>query len=144
RCPVTNTFMLPSYPRVVGSTSYDELAGVERFGPALWSIALDGAHRHDSAKRLGPKPRAPGLGVEMLDEQLDLAVGDALGKGNEHVGRPEVPLVLGDFVLQNHVASERVPRELGHEPVVLVHVLSAMAKNDVGDEHSLHLLEEVF
>src|SRR5262249_36477447 len=74
---------------------------------------------------------------------LHLLPGDGLGEVDEEIRRSQVPLVLGDLVLEDQVVAERVPGELGHQPVVLVEIFATVGQDEVGRVLPFELLEEL-
>ena len=67
----------------------------------------------------------------------------ALVEGDEDVRRAEVAVVLRDLVLEDQVVTPRVPRELGHQAMVLVPVVAVVGEDQVGIHVGLELLEVV-
>jgi hypothetical protein len=107
----------------------------------LRAARLDPAQAQQGPEGVVAEPGPAGLAGEALAQQLDLALA-ALGlQGHEQVGLAEVALVLGDLVLQDQVAAEGVPGQLGHQPVVLVAVLQAVGEDQVGVDLGLEPLE---
>ena len=112
-----------------------------RLGEAARPAGLDPAQPQQGPEGVVAEPGPPGLAGEALAQQLDLALAALRLQGHEQVGLAEVALVLGDLVLQDQVAAEGVPGQLGDQPVVLVPVLEPVGEDQVGVDLGLEPLE---
>src|SRR5205085_1498291 len=74
----------------------------------------------------------------------DPALGDRVVGVHEEVRRAEVAVVLRHLVLEDQVVSERVPRQLAQEAVVLVQVVPVVGEDHVRLDLALELLEGAF
>ena len=71
---------------------------------------------------------------------LGLYVGFA--QRNKEIRRPEVAVILGNLVLQNEVVPPCIPRQLGHQPMVLMTVRTVVGKDQVRRRPALQVFEE--
>src|SRR4029450_6181933 len=73
---------------------------------------------------------ASSRGAETFGEpRVASDLGDSCsGGGGESMRRPQVAVVLGDLVLEDEVVTPRVPRQVGHQPVVLVPVVAVVGE----------------
>src|SRR5262245_25435786 len=99
-----------------------ELAGVEGLRVTLRRVALDSAQPQQGTERVLAEPPPPSLRDECTEQVRDLALHVSRREWHEHVRHTEVPVVLRDLELEDHLVAKRVPGELGDEAVVLVQV----------------------
>ena len=83
----------------------------------------------------------PALAAERRLQVLDLPGAGASRQGDEAVGRAEVAIVFGNFVFQDQVITEGVPREIGNEAVVLVAIVTIVGEHEVGRATRLECFE---
>ena len=75
--------------------------------------------------------------IRILREQAEFL------QRNEEVGGTQVAVVFRDLVLKNQVVSERVPRQVRDQTVVLMPIIPVVGENQVGTALSFHRLEIV-
>ena len=97
-------------------------------------IAGRGLHAADTqqrAEQLVVEPVLPRLTREVLVDEAELVGDDRLGERDEDVRRPDVPVVLRDLVLEDHVVAKGVPGELAREPVILMEVVTGVREDEI-------------
>src|SRR5437867_4777452 len=90
------------------------------------------------------KPVLMFLACETLNDILNFFTTDRIVQMNEKIGRPNIPIVLDDFVFQDKVIPECVPSQLRYEAVVLMKVVPIMRQDEIRSAFSLEFFEEVF
>ena len=73
---------------------------IKCFGVSGGGIRFNSSKPQDSPKRLFRKPLIVGLGLEVLYDESKLRLTNLLVEIGKDVRRPEVRIVLGNFVLQ--------------------------------------------
>jgi len=87
------------------------------------------------------KPMLARLGLEVLQEQVDLSSAEICGERHEDIGTAQVTVVFQDFILKNQVVPECIPGQIRQDPVILVSVIAEMREDDFRFEAGLNLLE---
>ena len=90
------------------------------------------------------KPVFMFLACETLDDILNFFATDRITQMNEKIGRPDISIVLDDFVFQDEVIPECVPSQLRYKAVVLMEVLAIMCQDEIRRGFSLQFFEEIF
>jgi hypothetical protein len=80
----------------------------------------------------------------MFEEKLDFSIQNASVERLVEIGLAYVSIPLRYFIFQYQMIAKRVPSELADLPVILVRVASAMRKNNIWINFSLHRFEAVF
>ena len=62
---------------------------------------------------------------------------------HEAVRRPEIAVVLGNLVLQDQVVAERIPRQIGDQPMILMPILAIVGEDQVGRAPLLQFFEKL-
>jgi len=75
-----------------------------------------------------------GLRFEAIHQVLDFEIADCLAQRHETVGRPEVPVILRNFVLENQMIPKGVPSKLTDDPMILVQIAAAVGQNQIRRE----------
>ena len=113
------------------SCGHGELAAGEPLGIALRRDRFHPAETHEAAEGVTVEPVLPGLRAEVPVEELELALDVGGGERDVEVRPAEVAVDLRDLVLEDQVRPERVPRQLGREPVILVEVVAIGKREDL-------------
>ena len=71
---------------------------------------------------------------------LDLAPAGGLVQRHEAVRRAEIAIVLGNLVLQDQVVAERIPGQIGDQPMVLMPIVAIVREDQVRDAPPLQAL----
>src|SRR5438094_6955646 len=90
------------------------------------------------------KPVFMFLACETLNDILNFFATDRITQMNEKIGRPDISIVLDDFVFQDEVSPECVPSQLRYKAVVLMKVVPIISQDEIGSAFPLEFLEEVF
>jgi hypothetical protein len=107
-------------------------------------IRFHSSNPQDSPKRLFRKPLIVGLGSEVLSDELELLLTNLLVEIGKDVRRPEVRIVLGNFVLQYEMVPERVPGQLRDQSMILMQIHSMVGEYQLRIDLALQFLEVGF
>src|SRR5258706_9714548 len=121
----------------------NNLAAIVSFGIFVGSVGFDAAQSQNRGKNIFGEPVLAFLAFEALHDGSDFLAGDRLAQGYKQVGCPKISIVFDDFVFQDQVVPERVPGQLGNQPVVLVEVIAIMRQDEIRDVLSFEFLEEI-
>src|SRR5437773_839324 len=119
----------------------DDLSAVERLGVA--PLRLDPAQPQERRERVRGEPVVVLLRLETVHEDPDLLLAGRLVELNEEIGVADVAVVLHDFVLEDQVIPVRIPRQLGHQAMVLVEIVAIRREDDVRRRLDLQPFEEL-
>src|SRR5438093_1922182 len=119
----------------------DDLSAVERLGVA--PLRLDPAQPQERRERVRGEPVVVLLRLETVHEDPDLLLAGRLVELNEEIGVADVAVVLHDFVLEDQVIPVRIPRQLGHQAMVLVELVAIRREDDVRRCLDIQAFEDV-
>jgi hypothetical protein len=123
--------------------SVRHLAAVRALGVLLGSIRFDAAQPQDRGKRVLSEPDLLVLTLKAIQDIPDLSFGKGFAQADEEIRGAQVSAVLDDFVFENQVIPERVPRQLGDQPVILMKVAAIMGQDEFGAEFSLQFFKKI-
>src|SRR5215813_14260723 len=127
-----------------GSRSADnEFVSIKRFRIVTRRVAFHPPQAEERSEELLRKPAFARLTRETLQDGVQLATAERGVQGDEDIGGTEIPIVLGNLVLQDEVITERVQREFRDEPVILVQVAPIVSEDQVRGDRGLQLLEDL-
>src|SRR5262245_3653954 len=118
-----------------------DFPAVEALGEARRRVRFHPAYAEDGQEEILREPTPITLCLKVTEHQLDLPLGDSLAETEENIGRSEVAVVLRELVLEDEVISERVPRQFGREPMVLMAVVRVMGEDEIRDKPGLQVFE---
>src|SRR6266496_1028551 len=107
---------------------------METFGPTSGRIGFDAAQAKQAEKQVLGKPLFVALSAEVFHEPLDFFAANGVGERGKKIGRTEVRIVLGNFVFEDKMVSERIPGEFANHAMVLMEVVAKMSKDQIGGE----------
>ena len=131
-----------STPALKGRVHH-QLPGIKSLCISRGRTGLYSAQSHKPHKQLFAKPVLYSLRVEKSDQCPGLFRCRISIKVDECIRGSEITIILGDLVFQNGVVAECVPGQFADHPVVLMHILSIMGKNQIRLEHAFDLLENL-
>ena len=76
-------------------------------------------------------------------QQLHLAPRDLVGQRYVDVAAGQIPVPLGDLVVQHELVAEHRRRLLGKQPVILVRVVGGRADDQIRREHRRRLVQDL-
>ena len=68
---------------------------------------------------------------EGVVQVFDLQIADRFVERDEAVGGAEVAVELRDLVLEDQVISEGIPRQVGHDPVILMPIVAIVRQHQI-------------
>lgn len=84
------------------------------------------------------------LSLKGLIEQFGLALADRFLQRHEHVRSTQVPIILGDLVLQNQMIPKGVPSQFVQDTVILMQIVTVVGKDQVRSDALLQALKFAF
>ena len=108
------------------------------------SIGLDATKPLERQKSIRGKPVLRSLRSKRLADVLRLSLAGLAIQSYEKIRRPQIAIVLWDFVFQDEVATKCIPRQLADHPMILVKVVAAVGQNQIGRKLFLQLFEFSF
>src|SRR5215831_9070807 len=116
---------------------------MERFGMVALGVAFHASKTEDRPKEVLGEPTLADLAREAREKRFDFAAADRFVERHENVRGTEVPVVFRDLVFEDEVIPERVPRELGDQPMILVKVVPIMSEYEIRGHGTLEVLERL-
>src|SRR5262249_1752128 len=98
----------------------EKLPSEECLRVPLRSAAFDAPQTRQTAKGLFIEPLLGALAAEMRDQQTDLALDRGCRNRHVDIGLSDVSNPFRNFIFENLMISERVPRQTGDLAVILV------------------------
>src|SRR5260221_9288908 len=107
--------LAPRAAAVPGRSSFsdDRFPRVEGLRISARGVALHASQSHQGAKEVLGEPALTVLGWEPFEQVRNLALCVLGVQADEKVRRAQVPVVLGNLELEDHVVAECIPAELG-------------------------------
>src|SRR5882672_4577540 len=111
------------------SSNQGKLAPKKCFGVTLRRAALHTPDPRQSPKGFVVEPPLGALAAEMRNQQLDLALQG--GSGNRHVDvrLPDIAVPLRNFVFEDLMIPERIPRQLADLAMILMRIVTPMCQD---------------
>src|SRR5579863_7505231 len=103
-----------------------KFAAIKCFGVAAGGDTFHSTKAHEGKKCVFPKPLFGPLGLKCLHEVPNFFLVDLLIQRHKYVRLPKVTVIFRNFVLQNQVIPESVPREFLDQPMILMGILAVM------------------
>src|SRR2546427_2672478 len=92
-------------------------------------VAFHPAQTEERPEELLREPALLDLAGEVRQDRVDSAAAEGLLKRHEDVRCPEIAVVLRDFVLEDEVIPEGVPRQLRDQSMILVEVVAIVRQD---------------
>ena len=104
---------------------------METFRESSRGVALNTPESCRRPKRFRGKPVATVLGRKAIHQNADFCIDLFPSERDIGVWCAKIAFILRNLVFQDKVVSEGVPRQLIHNPVILVHIVTPMGEHNV-------------
>ena len=98
----------PSAKRRSSAGDFPDVKSLRVFCTTLYS-----AQTHQREQGVPAKPVLVALGLEVPTHVAHFLPSQAFTQWNEEIGRSEIAIILGNFVFQDEMISESIPRQIG-------------------------------
>src|SRR5215469_2120744 len=123
-------------------TLHDRLAAIKAFSKSAFGLCFHPPDSKNGAKRIFGKPWLAGLGVERTQNVRDLTLAKRLIETHEEIGCSPIAIVLRNFIFEDQVIPEGVPRQLRNQPVILMEIVAMVSEDEIGLKIALDRLHE--
>jgi hypothetical protein len=118
-----------------------QLPGVKSLSETAGRIAFHSAHAHQPKKSLRIEPALASLRLKGFHKETDFVFVDVFFEGHEEIWLAQIAIVFRDFIFQDQVVAERVPRQFRNESMILVRVVAVVSENYIRRECAFQLFE---
>ena len=119
----------------------DQLAAIKCFGIFVRGSALHAADSMHSLKGVFGQPGLVALCLKNVTDILDFAFAQFPFERNEIVGRAQIAVIFGNFVLQNQMVAPGIPGQIRYGAMVLVPVVPVVREDEVRQNNLFEFLE---
>lgn len=109
--------------------SVNHLSAVERLSVFFRSVGFETAKSEHREERVLGEPVSVSLAPEALQDILTLRSANSFTQMHIKIGAADISIVLDDFIFQNQVIPECVPRQVGYDSMVLMEVVAIVRED---------------